>query len=294
MVSRVRRLLGTREVGHAGTLDPMATGVLVVAVGEATKLAAYLTSEDKEYEATVALGFATDTLDAQGVETLRVEPSAALLAELANDGAGVLIPHAVSVETARVEQIPPAFSAIKQAGERAYAKARRGEAPELAPRSVAVRTLTVVAKSVEPPSLTVRLAVTKGYYVRSLARDLAGGLGTVGHLTALRRLRSGSFDVSEAVPLGPETIASRLIPLAEAAARALPVVRLTEDAATDARHGRPIALPSTTLEDAAPHAWLDGSGRLVAIGQTGADGRAKVLRGFRDDGPPPSSTLPPV
>jgi tRNA pseudouridine55 synthase len=291
VVARVRRLLATREVGHAGTLDPMATGVLVVAVGEATKLAAYLTSEDKVYEATVALGIATDTLDAEGRETARVEVPADVRAELTGgDAPRASIARALDSEAARTAQIPPVYSAIKQAGERAYAKARRGEAPELTARLVVVRRIDVLASTSEPPSLTVRLAVTKGYYVRAFARDLAAALGTVGHLTSLRRIRSGSFDVVEAVVLdpAPEGLSSRLIPLAEAAARALPVIRLSDDAATDARHGRAIALPIVTPEDAAPHAWLDATGRLVAIGQVGADGRAKVLRGFRDEDASPS------
>jgi tRNA pseudouridine55 synthase len=289
VVGRVRRLFGTREVGHAGTLDPMATGVLVVAVGEATKLAAYLTSEDKAYEATVLLGVGTATLDAEGRETSRVEVPSEVLAELANLAAETpRLDAALSAERGRAEQIPPVFSAIKQAGERAYAKARRGETPALEARPVSVRQLELVAKTVDPPTLTVRLAVTKGYYVRALARDLAASLGSVGHLTALRRVRSGSFDVAEAIPLdpSPEGLEARLIPLAEAALRALPAVRLTEDATTDARHGREIPLPYVTPEDGAPHAWLDAAGRLVAIGQTAPDGRAKVLRGFR---PPPAS-----
>jgi tRNA pseudouridine55 synthase len=287
VVARVRRLLATREVGHAGTLDPMATGVLVVAVGEATKLAAYLTSQDKEYEATVSLGVATDTLDADGAETGRADVPPEVLSELSIGAlGGPWIDRALAAEWARTEQIPPAFSAIQQGGERAYAKARRGEVPALMARAVGVRSLALVSGAAEPPSLTIRLAVTKGYYVRAFARDLATALGTLGHLTSLRRLRSGSFGAAEALVLDapPASLISRLIPLAEAAARALPVLRLSADAATDARHGRAIALPSQTPEDRAPHAWLDADGRLVAVGQVDADGRAKVLRGFRDDG----------
>ncbi len=297
IVGRVRRLFGTREVGHAGTLDPMATGLLVVAIGEATKLAAYLTSEDKTYEATVLLGVGTDTLDAEGVETSRVEVTAEVLAELATvDIDTPRIAAALSAELDRAEQIPPVFSAIKQAGERAYAKARRGEAPELAARAVSVRKLDLMAKSADPPTLTVRLAVTKGYYVRAFARDLAASLGTVGHLTSLRRIRSGSFDIAEAIVLEPPPagLEARLIPLADAALRALPAVRLTEDATTDARCGREIPLLYVTPEDGTPRAWLDAAGRLVAIGQTAPDGRAKVLRGFREPAASPASTDPAV
>ncbi len=288
VVARVRRLLSRREVGHAGTLDPMATGVLVVAIGEATKLVPYLTAENKSYEATIALGVATDTLDAEGTETARVPPSDALKAALAKStGAFVAaeIEAALAIERARTSQVPPAFSAIKQAGERAYEKARRGETPELAARSVSVASLRLLDASDDPPWLAVAMEVAKGYYVRSLARDLAASLGTVGHLTALRRTRSGSFALDEALSMDTpaDELAARVLPLAHAAARVLPVAELAENGVIDARHGRPVRaedIAASSRGASVPRAWLDARGVLVAIGDMNEDGTGRVLRGF--------------
>jgi tRNA pseudouridine55 synthase len=267
VVARVRRALKQRSVGHAGTLDPMATGVLVVALGEATKLVPYLTADDKSYDTTIALGVETDTLDAEGREMKRV----ALQAPLTGDA----IEAALEEERARTEQVPPAFSAIHTGGERAHAKARRGEAIELAPRAVAVRAITLVA--FDDASITLRVEVAKGYYVRSLARDLAARLGTVGHLTALRRTRSGAFTLDDAAPL--DALASRAIPLAAAASRALPVARLTANGAIDARHGRAVASEDLDAHETGPHAWIDDADALVAVGEI-RDGAGRVLRGF--------------
>jgi tRNA pseudouridine55 synthase len=286
VVRRLRRALGVRAVGHAGTLDPMATGVLVVAVGEATKLVPWLTAHDKAYEATVALGIETDTLDAEGAEVRRVTPSAALCEALGAAGAETwpALRAALENERARTLQAPPVYSAIRTGGERAHARARRGERPELEPRPVVVHGLRVVGSSAEPPSLQVSLDVGKGYYVRALARDLAGALGTVGHLTELRRTRSGCFTLADAHALdgSAESLRAAVEPLARAAARALPTARLPPAGALDARHGR--AVLAADLEGAlfplTPCAWLDARGDLVAVGQLEEGGRARVLRGF--------------
>lgn len=285
VVARVRRALHTREVGHAGTLDPMATGVLVVAVGEATKLVTWLTAQSKAYEATIALGVETDSLDADGKETRRVPASDALRAALAESRGPHLAPSvraALEVERARKTQVPPAFSAIHTEGERAHERARRGEEVELAPRVVSVHRLDLVASSEEPPFVAVALEVSKGYYVRSLARDLAAALGTVGHLTSLRRTRSGCFVAEEALPLDtPEDeLAARVEPLARAATRALPVARLTEAGARDARHGRRVKPADIDAPTREPCAWIDEAGALVAVGELDADGAGRVLRGF--------------
>jgi tRNA pseudouridine55 synthase len=220
VVRRLRRALGVRAIGHAGTLDPMATGVLVVAVGEATKLVPWLTAHDKGYEATVALGIETDTLDAEGAEVRRVAPSVALCEALAARDVETwpALRAALEDERARTLQTPPAYSAIRTGGERAHARARRGERLELAPRPVVVHRLRVVDASAEPPSLQVSLDVGKGYYVRALARDLAGALGTVGHLTALRRTRSGCFTLADAHALDApaESLRAAIEPLARA------------------------------------------------------------------------------
>jgi tRNA pseudouridine55 synthase len=291
VVWRLRKALRTRAVGHCGTLDPMATGVLVVAVGEATKLVPWLTAHDKSYEASVALGLETDTLDAEGRELRRVAPGAPLLQALGTSRPGAvheILEAAFAGERARTEQIPPAFSAVRKDGERAMDRARRGEAVDLVARDVRLRRIDLVACSPEPPLLQVVVDVSKGYYVRALARDLAAALGTVGHLTALRRTRSGCFGIDEALPLDapPGELAARVQPLELAAARALPLVRLTEAGAREARHGRAVA-----AEDMAPvvdgdAAWIAPDGALVAVGRVGDDARGRVVRGMVPPPPP--------
>ena len=295
VVARLRRALGTREIGHAGTLDPMATGVLVVAVGEGTKLAPYLSAADKAYEATLALGIATDTLDADGQETLRAAVSAEVRGALAMPASPVAprIEEALAVERARTLQTPPAYSAIHHDGKRAYDLARRGEAPVLADRPVLVHALALLASGADATSdeartgeawMTLSLEVGKGYYVRALARDLAASLGTVGHLTALRRTRSGCFTLEEAIPLDTpaEEIAARVLPLDHAAVRVLPVARLTAVGARDARFGRAVRAADLDggAEGSGPSAWLDPEGVMVAVGIRQEDGTGNVVRGF--------------
>ena len=278
VVSRVRKAMDTREVGHAGTLDPMATGVLVVLVGQGTKLAPYLTNEDKAYRATVRLGAATTTLDAEGQTTeTRAVPTL--------DAA--VLERAIDPERARTEQVPPDVSAIKIDGVAAHAKVRRGEAIDLAPRAVAVRSLLVTNVRPDPPEIDLEVVCSKGYYVRALARDLAASLGTVGHLVALRRTRSGAFRVEDAVALEPldgDRLRGALVAVADAAARALPTVRLTPTGAIKARQGK-ILDNDDALDPIpdAPSAWLDDRGGLVAVGER-REGVPRVLRGFNEIG----------
>ena len=175
VVARARRALGTREIGHAGTLDPMATGVLVLAIGEATKLVPWLTALDKSYEATIALGVETDTLDADGAETARAaipDDVRALLARSSGAAGAPPLCAALDRERARSAQVPPAFSAIRTGGERAFARARRGEAVALAERDVAVRRLEVVGWSAEPPELHVVLDVAASAILKLLSSPL--------------------------------------------------------------------------------------------------------------------------
>jgi tRNA pseudouridine55 synthase len=285
VVARVRRALGTREVGHAGTLDPMATGVLVVLVGEATKLAPFLTAEDKEYEAKIELGSETDTLDAEGSVTRRSEVPAETRAELGAPCRPAL-DLAILRERGRLTQVPPSFSAIHASGERAYRRARRGEALTLEARPVVVKDLEVLDAGLDPtPWITIRAKVGKGYFVRSLARDLASALGTVGHLAALRRTRSGSFGLEEALRLDTarEALTARLLPLGACAARALPIAKLTDVGAKDARVGRPVCLADIDAPGHGVFAWMDGRGDLVAVGEVGEDGVGRVVRGFTVD-----------
>jgi tRNA pseudouridine55 synthase len=290
VVAKLRRALGTREIGHAGTLDPMATGVLVVAVGEGTKLAPYLSAADKAYEATVSLGIETDTLDADGRETRRAPVSADVRAALVMPASPVapLLEEAFAVERARTLQTPPSYSAIQKDGKRAYDLARRGEAQELAARPVRMSTLTLLGAGADAGSgeawMTLSVEVGKGYYVRALARDLAASLGTVGHLTTLRRTRSGCFTLDEAVPLDTpsDELAARVLPLDHAAVRVLPVARLTAVGARDARFGRAVRAPDLDggAADGGASAWLDPDGVLIAVGMRLDDGTGKVVRGF--------------
>ena len=291
VVSRLRRALGTSRVGHAGTLDPMASGVLVVLVGEATKLAPYLTAHDKRYGATVVLGRATDTLDAEGRTTSELELPPDVVDELTRLEAGGepegRVARALAEEKARSSQIPPSFSAIKVDGERSYARARAGEEVELAARPVEVRELRVTCalppRDGAPGSLDLELAVSKGYYVRSLARDVGEHLGVPAHLGRLRRVLSGPFGIEHAVTLdaGAEALRAALIPLADAATLGLPIARLTPAGTERAGHGKRLTTDDFTEppRDASPCAWLDEAGRLVAVG-TRREDEYIVERGF--------------
>ncbi len=298
VVGRARKLLGTRRIGHAGTLDPMATGVLVLLVGEATKLGPYLTADDKCYDARVSFGVATDTLDREGAPIARAEPPAWLreeLAAIARGEAATRIEAALEQERARTLQKPPAWSAIKVDGRRSYARARAGEEVDLEERSVAVRSLLArsAAPEAEAPSLDLSLSVSKGYYVRSLARDLGNALGVPAHLSLLRRTRSGSFSLDVAILLeqGAHALESALVPLVRAASLALPLARLTNEGALKARQGK--RLHASDFEElassAGPAAWLSAEGALVAIGTSeieeapGERSCFRILRGFAEE-----------
>ena len=288
VVGRARRALRTREIGHAGTLDPMATGVLVLGVGQGTKLLTFLTAEAKVYEATLVFGVTTETLDADGHEESRAEvpdETRAALEALARDPSHVptVIESALAVERARTEQVPPAYSAIHVDGTRAHVLARKGVEVSLPARPVAVHELTVEGVHPgTPPSLRLRVRAEKGYYVRSLARDFAMTLGTVAHLSALRRVSSGAFGLEGAYTLDAlaETGPAALLGLAEAAARALPTVVLDAAAVVEARHGKLVHHADIAGGPEGPVAWLDPSGDLVAIGQRTETGEGKVVRGF--------------
>jgi tRNA pseudouridine55 synthase len=269
VVRRVRKKISSRAVGHAGTLDPMATGVLVIAVGEGTKLVPYLTAADKEYETTIALGVTTETLDADAKHF----SNAPVPADWRDHLEAALVE-----EQNRKSQIPPDFSAIHTQGERAHEIARRGETVELAPREIHVLSLQLLGAKTDPPSIDLRLTVSKGYYVRALARDLAARLGTVGHLTALRRIRSGPFAIAEACSVDDENFSSRIFSVSDAARKSLPSITLDEAARVDAGHGKVVSFSESDPRGAT--AWLDGQGNLVAIGHIGEDGVGRVLRGF--------------
>ena len=266
VVARMRRVLRERSIGHAGTLDPMATGLLVLVVGGATRLASRLSGHDKTYDATVCLGQETTTADADGdpVGAARPVPAEADVRPALDHFRGTF------------PQVPPAHSAKRIDGTRAYRLARANKPVDLKPVEVTVRNLTWQA--FDGIDLRLRVCATAGFYVRALARDLGARLGCGAHLTALRRVRSGSFGVEDAVPLaeaealGPDT-AARLIAPADALPE-LEAVELTPDGLRRVLHGNvvgpehlmggfPVVRPDATVR-------ILAEGRLVALARPGA------------------------
>jgi tRNA pseudouridine55 synthase len=264
VVARARRLCATRKVGHAGTLDPMATGVLVLGVGRATRLLTFLVGCDKDYTATVRLGQATLTDDAEGEVTASVGAAA-----IAPDA----VAQAVAALTGDIEQVPSAVSAIKVNGERAYARARKGEAVELAARPVTVSRFVVLdvrpadADGTPVLDVDVEVTVSSGTYVRALARDLGAGLRCGGHLTALRRTRVGGFAIADAHPLADlearQGEPMPVTPVAEAARAAFVVREVDEAQARTLSYGQ--RLESEVPGRTEPVAAIGPDGTLVAM-----------------------------
>jgi len=251
VVSRVRRLAGTRKVGHAGTLDPMATGVLVLGVDRATRLLGHLMLTEKAYDATIRLGVATTTDDAEGE----------VVSTRAVDGVSEDV---VRTELARfvgdIEQVPTAVSAIKVDGKRAYARVRDGEQVELKARPVTIHELVV--HEVDLPEARISVRCSSGTYIRAIARDLGAALGVGGHLTALRRTAVGSFDLSVARTLEQLSDDFAVLPIADAARASFPVVDLDDEQAGHVRFGRALDL---VLPDAGPHAVFAPDGGFLAL-----------------------------
>jgi tRNA pseudouridine55 synthase len=230
VVARMRRLAGTRKVGHAGTLDPMATGVLVIGVEKATRLLGHLALTRKRYEATIRLGQSTNTDDAEG-ELTGTTPAASVTTEAVMTGIAPL--------TGEIHQIPPQVSAIKVNGQRAYKMARKGEEVDLKPRPVTIHDFTVTDIRRHDDLLDVDASITcsSGTYIRALARDLGAALGVGGHLTALRRTHVGPYDLSMARTLDQLAADCTILPIAEAVAAAFPRRDVTPDEARAVAHG---------------------------------------------------------
>lgn len=257
-VSAARRALGTRKVGHAGTLDPMATGLLILGVERATRLLGHLALHDKEYLATVRLGTTTVTDDSEG-EILATAPSALLESVSESD-----IDSAIAALTGEIEQVPSSVSAIKVDGKRSYARVRAGEEVVLKARVVTISQFSRADLRRGPGwiDVDVRVECTTGTYVRALARDIGLALGVGAHLTMLRRTRIGGFSVDQAVGLD-SLGAENLIPIAEAAGACFPSVVLSESDCEHVSHGRRIS-----LECAQPTGLFSPSGSLLALAQT--------------------------
>jgi tRNA pseudouridine55 synthase len=270
VVARIRRLAGTRRVGHAGTLDPMATGVLVIGVEKATRLLGHLALTRKEYSATIRLGQVTDTDDADG-EIIAATPAGDVSAEALSAAARQL--------TGQIQQVPPGISAIKVAGQRAYRLTRQGAAPLLAPRTVTVTALRILAVRTagDLVDVDVEVACSSGTYIRAIARDLGAALEVGGHLTALRRTRVGPYLLRAAASLDELAVSLRLIGLEEAAAAAFPRRNLTAEEARMVSHG--IRLPAAAAWPAQAAAGgvtgegsTTGEGGVTGAGSTTGEG----------------------
>ena len=270
VVGRIRRLAGTRKVGHAGTLDPMATGVLVIGIERATRLLGYLTLNEKEYRATIRLGISTVTDDAEGEVTST--PGAGGLDES-------LLRQQIAALTGEIRQVPSSVSAIKINGVRSYARVRSGEQVELAARSVTVsrfellsrhdHVATTLAGQVGVVDLDVDVTCSSGTYIRALARDLGAALGTGGHLTSLRRTRSGVFGIDQARTLDQLETDLGMIGIDTVAATLFPVAQLDEQQTAWVRNGRRLA----GLELNEVTALFAPGGRFLALYRPG-DGEA--------------------
>lgn len=267
VVARARGLAGTRKVGHAGTLDPMATGVLVLGVGRATRLLAYVVGADKEYTATIRLGEATTTDDAEGELVARTDAGGVTPEQVA---AGV------AALTGDIQQVPSAVSAIKVDGQRAYARVRAGEDVTLAARPVTISRFAVheVRRAGAVLDVDVTVECSSGTYIRALARDLGAGLGVGAHLTALRRTRVGGYglDVArtlDALEAEPADVPLPTLPLADAARATFPVRELTEAEARALSYGQRIP--------------AGGAGAGVTVAAVAPDGALVAL--LEDRGP---------
>lgn len=272
VIGRVRRLTDARKIGHGGTLDPLATGILPIALGEATKVIPYVMDATKVYEFTVRWGAATETDDAEGavVETCAVRPTPDAIRRVIPDFTG------------DISQVPPVYSAIKVDGARAYDLARSGEAVELAARTVTVHDLSMLSDvSTGPDETAFRMVCGKGTYVRSLARDMAIALGTVGHLVALRRSRVGPFDDVTAISLEKleELLHSappeRAVLPIETALDDIPALAVTGGEALRLRQGQAVQVPNR--REGVVRVMADDV--LIALGDLEA-GRLKPLRVF--------------
>ncbi|HEY3682293.1 MAG TPA: tRNA pseudouridine(55) synthase TruB [Streptosporangiaceae bacterium] len=271
VVARVRRLARTRRVGHAGTLDPMATGVLLVGIGKATRLLGHLALTEKAYTATMRLGQTTNTDDAEG-ELTAATPATAVADDAIRAGVAAL--------TGRIEQVPPQVSAIKVNGERAYKRARAGEDVALAARPVTVHGFTITAVRRPPDGDVVDVdadvVCSSGTYIRALARDLGAGLGVGGHLTALRRTRVGPYDLGAARTLDDLAAELDVLPLAEAVGAAFPRRDVTAEQARAVAHGGRLAPAGL---GPGPVGVFDPGGALLALVEE-RDGAARPLAVF--------------
>jgi tRNA pseudouridine55 synthase len=272
VIAKIRRLAGTRKVGHAGTLDPMATGVLIVGIEKATRLLGYLALSEKAYEATIRLGIATITDDAEGEITAGIGATGVDEQD---------IERAMAALRGEILQIPSAVSAIKINGVRSYKRVRGGEVVNLTPRPVRVSRFAAVARraaevgAVQVLDLDVQVECSTGTYVRALARDLGAALGVGGHLTRLRRTRVGAFDLDEAQTLEEAEKGLHIVPLTGVVRETFTTLVVTDAEASHIRNGRRLTdllLPNSTT------ALVTQAGDFLALyRQEGADAVAEAV-----------------
>jgi tRNA pseudouridine55 synthase len=248
-VAKIRKQYGVKSVGHSGTLDPLATGLLLIAIGKnATRLLEYFTGADKEYVAEIKLGSSTTTDDSEG-ETVSVAPKGKIESVTEQD-----ICAAINELTGEIEQVPSTYSAIKVNGKRAYDLARKGENVALTPRKVTIYSFTV--QNIKGDTITARVSCSKGTYIRALARDLGEKLGTFAHITMLRRTKIGDFSVENA----GETLS-----LLDAIKYVLPVVDVNVNEAKDLSFGRKIRVPESSALEHGNNVAVSYDGELIAI-----------------------------
>ncbi len=262
VVVKVRRTLGIKKVGHAGTLDPLATGILPLAIGEATKTVSYLMSSIKDYTFTVKWGQQTNTEDSEGetIETSSHRPSKSEIQQI--------LPSFVG----KINQIPPIFSAIKIQGQRAYKRARNNEHVEMPAREVQIDDLTLISMPDDDHAI-FKVTCHKGTYVRSIARDIALILGTVGHITALRRTRVGSFSENESISLekfcelGHNSVAEGFIHPIEVALDDIPAISLQDQQSIELCHGKAVEIQDSLVKPhpKGPVFCKDPKGKLIAL-----------------------------
>jgi tRNA pseudouridine55 synthase len=261
VVARVRRIIETRRVGHTGTLDPFATGVMVILVGKATRLAQFLDKDEKEYEAVVRFGFETDSGDKTGRQKAEEEKQKL---PTVGEVAGIL-----PLFTGETEQVPPMYSAKKVAGKKLYEHARKGETVDRRPVRINISALEVIGQGPTADSMPLRIVCSAGTYVRTLAEDIGRAVGTGAHLTDLRRTRAGRFVLSQSISLDDladlDEPARRLLPIGEAVSH-LPSIALPADRAEATKNGLSTRIETGGFSAAEAVRMLDQQGSLLAVG----------------------------
>ena len=268
IVAKVRRILRTKRVGHTGTLDPFATGVVVILVGQATRLAQFLDKDEKEYVATIRFGIETDTGDVTGMRSAECGMRNEEIAELLNS---IDWENTLNTFRGEIKQVPPMFSAKKVDGKKLYEHARRGETIERKAVSVTVRELEIPdsALSIPQSTLTLRVVCSAGTYIRTLAEDIGRKVGTLAHLTKLRRTRAGKFTIEQSLTIDElervEEPHSKLISMTDSVLH-LPKMVLPYDRVEKTRNGLSTRITETEFNDAEAVQMQDANGNLIAIG----------------------------